>query len=1509
MMSTPKTLLVALAFLPLLFTACSQSDESASGSDTSYSGSDPRPIPHDDPTDVTWDRPARPEPTTEGETGGTDDVSTTDNGNDNMSDAVDVEGDAVCVDTDGDGRGVGCPDGPDCDDGDRFSYPEALQICDGNDNACLQEIPTDELDGDGDGYVGCAGWTDPQGDNPDILGGGDCDDENASIYPGTEGCMGGFFYHESFDESDGGWIPSGTVSSWEWGVPVGEFISEAATGSNAWVTNLDGEYLNNELSYLQSPVFDFSELGNDAVVRFFHIRNTEACCDGAWLETSIDGGETWTVVGEGGVGYNWYNDTLDEQWNGDSEGWLLSEHTLDDTAGFSNVFMRVGFQSDSMFNHEGFGIDEVDVFGGVVDLAVTAIDAHPAGCGFSEENPVAIIVDNFGTEPVTTFSVRLAVDDVLVAEEVIAEWIPSGMATEYVFEATADLSGLGHTVAVTVVADLDAFPSNDTLEVSTDEIPGFTGLPYYEGFETSDGGWTAYGMVSSWARGIPSGSVIRDAAGGEYAWVTNPSGTYNNSEFSYLESPCLDFLDLEEDPLIRFQHNYETESCCDEGWMEMSVDGGIVWTKVLADPTAVNWYNDTTYQWWDDSSGGWRDARVQLEGAAGEGDVRLRFVFSTDSSVVRDGFAVDDVMIVSESIVDVAVTEVYLDSLACRYTDSEQVVARIANQGTGALSAIEVTLEVGDTEVATESIVGPIESGASVLHSFAAMVDLSEPGTHTITVTAEIAGDIAPGNDQGSTTIENLGDRTVLPYSEDFETSDGGWTTYGSLTSWEHGHPAGIDIDVAAGGENAWVTNLDGDYRNYEYSYVESPCLDFSTATEDPYFFFEHIYETELCCDEGWLEVSTNGGETWTKVLDDGTAENWYNDTYSQWWDGVRDDWHNARVRLTGTAGLGDVRLRFTLSTDGSVLREGFGFDDLLITGSDFFDAALSDLHLSQDECVYEAGETVVVTVENNGTADLTDLQLRLELDETEIAVETVPGTILPGAETEYPFTASLDLSARELVEITVSVLLVDDAREGDNQATIEIDNRYGITSLPYTTGFEADDGGWQGYGTYSSWAWGAPAGTIISTAASGANAWVTNLSGNYNTSERSYLESPCMDLQDVAADPVIYFQHNFSTEPCCDEGWLEISTNGGVLWTKLVDDGSAINWYNDTFYQWWEGSSSGWRMARARLSGAATRSDVRVRYAFSADSVTVYEGFAVDDINITDDDTVDVEAINVRVEPTTCRYGSEDIVVFKIANAGAVEVSEMLLRLVVDSTTVAEELVSHVLAPGASFAHQFTATADVSTVGAHVVSGVVVVTGDLYPGNDQANATIDNRSDELALPYLEDFETSNGRWTTYGTMSSWNRAVPNGTIIDDTPSGNYAWITNASGEYSLNEMSYLESPCFDFSTLESAPILSFRQIYDTETCCDQGWMEISLDGGNAWTKLLGGETAVNWYNDTENHWWNGLSDDWQTVQVSLDGADSFDEVRVRFAFSSDGSLSKEGFAVDRIQLEAPAPE
>ena len=121
-----------------------------------------------------------------------DDISSTDADHDGFGEDVDCDdGDAAvypgaeelcdgldnnCDDEipveeiDGDGDGVSSCEG-DCDDGDAARHPGAAEACDGLDNDCDGVVPDDETDGDGDGVSSCAG---------------DCDDEAGDVYPGAE---------------------------------------------------------------------------------------------------------------------------------------------------------------------------------------------------------------------------------------------------------------------------------------------------------------------------------------------------------------------------------------------------------------------------------------------------------------------------------------------------------------------------------------------------------------------------------------------------------------------------------------------------------------------------------------------------------------------------------------------------------------------------------------------------------------------------------------------------------------------------------------------------------------------------------------------------------------------------------------------------------------------------------------------------------------------------------------------------------------------------------------------------------------------------------------------------------------------------------------------------------------------------------------------------------------------------------------------------------------------------
>jgi hypothetical protein len=174
-------------------------------------------------------------------------------------------------------------------------------------------------------------------------------------------------YVQLFETWGGGWQPGGLNSSWEYGKPNKPAIPEAASGENAWVTSLSGSYNPNEESYLASPCFDFSELTTDPVIAFSLNLAMQQDFDGVWLESSIDGGQTWQKVGEQGEGQNWYTGDIDflglsDAWSGFTNGWVNARHSLPGTAGESQVYLRYVMRSSFFSSGGGCGIDDIRIF-------------------------------------------------------------------------------------------------------------------------------------------------------------------------------------------------------------------------------------------------------------------------------------------------------------------------------------------------------------------------------------------------------------------------------------------------------------------------------------------------------------------------------------------------------------------------------------------------------------------------------------------------------------------------------------------------------------------------------------------------------------------------------------------------------------------------------------------------------------------------------------------------------------------------------------------------------------------------------------------------------------------------------------------------------------------------------------------------------------------------------------------------------------------------------------------
>jgi len=187
--------------------------------------------------------------------------------------------------------------------------------------------------------------------------------KDVAIFPSIDA----YPYREDFEGTESGWFATGENSSWEIGVPSGNIITPNENGTTSWVTNASGFYNNEEHSYVESPCFDLSFLDRPKVSfdLFFH---TQKSFDGAVLQSSINDGQSWELVGSIDDPVNWFNtvsingnpggQTL-YGWSGtDTLGWMRVSHAIDHLKGEASVRFRIAFGSDASFNErEGVAFD------------------------------------------------------------------------------------------------------------------------------------------------------------------------------------------------------------------------------------------------------------------------------------------------------------------------------------------------------------------------------------------------------------------------------------------------------------------------------------------------------------------------------------------------------------------------------------------------------------------------------------------------------------------------------------------------------------------------------------------------------------------------------------------------------------------------------------------------------------------------------------------------------------------------------------------------------------------------------------------------------------------------------------------------------------------------------------------------------------------------------------------------------------------------------------------------
>jgi photosystem II stability/assembly factor-like uncharacterized protein len=267
-------------------------------------------------------------------------------------------------------------------------------------------------------------------------------------------------------------------------------------------------------------------------------------------------------------------------------------------------------------------------------------------------------------------------------------------------------------------------------------------------------------------------------------------------------------------------------------------------------------------------------------------------------------------------------------------------IVRIKNNGINNLVSDSIKYAI-DGNIQTYYWTGNLATGAYV--DVTLPVVIVSTGNHTFNAYSTYPNNQPDGNvNNDAITTVNFTVTLIntFTYLNTFNSNANYWQHNAAGLSpidiWTWGIPSGILLATAHSGTRVYATNLAGNYTANSFSYLETPCYDFTNLTH-PRLEFYMAYDIEQNGDALTAEYSLNNGASWQKL---GNANDlgWYNSNVNNGaicngsqWTGTNASWQLYGHDLTAFAGQNFVKFRFNLSSNSSQELEGVMIDDFTI--------------------------------------------------------------------------------------------------------------------------------------------------------------------------------------------------------------------------------------------------------------------------------------------------------------------------------------------------------------------------------------------------------------------------------------------------------------------------------------------------------------------------------------------------------------------------------------------------
>jgi hypothetical protein len=358
--------------------------------------------------------------------------------------------------------------------------------------------------------------------------------------------------------------------------------------------------------------------------------------------------------------------------------------------------------------------------------------------------------------------------------------------------------------------------------------------------------------------------------------------------------------------------------------------------------------------------------------------------------------------------------------------------------------------------------------------------------------------------------VSENGATTPFPFLDDaeMESSDANWIA----SSWER---------VATEGRNSihcWTRTAMTARSDFSTGLVLRGATDLASAVNPHLSFWHHKNGS------GEVYVSSNGGQTWTRIYNDGTT-----------W----TDWRRSQLDLSAYMGLPNIVVRFSMGSG-----QLWSVDDVLISDApqNVFLQPLSDA----------AEHSLTLTWTQNTDTDFASYRIYRSLNADMSSATELPA-ITNQATTTYTDTDLI--FAATSYYYRVYVVDTEELRnQGSNVQGAKTLLGATVHTFPFTDDMESGD-------TWGNdWPWG----LTDTDSYSGTYCWTDSPGASYqNNIDRSL--TTAIDLTG-SNRPLLSFWHRYNLEDKKDYGYVEVSKDAGATWSCLffTTGNSATQWFKE---------------------------------------------------------------------------------------------------------------------------------------------------------------------------------------------------------------------------------------------------------------------------------------------------------------------------------------------------------